>query len=219
MQRVVRRLARGADHDGHVLPLDVVPREERLERLPRRLVLGDHQEPARALVQPVDDAGPQVPCRIARIGARALEAAAREERVDQRPLSWPRAGWTTRPAGLSTTRRWASSKTTVSWMDASGSAVVAGGGSGETSMRAPAETGVEARAGGGRGGRGRAGSSAAPSSGRRRDRRARGGRRRACRGDREGRWGARGRGAGSSARVRRQTRSRDLTVASIGPTP
>ncbi len=84
VQRVVRRLARGADHDGHVLPLDVVPREERLERLPRRLVLGDHQEPARALVQPVHDAGPQVPCRIARIGARALEAAAREERVDQR---------------------------------------------------------------------------------------------------------------------------------------
>ena len=43
-------------HDGHVGPLDVVAGEQRLQTLAGALVLGDDEDAARPLVEPMDDA-------------------------------------------------------------------------------------------------------------------------------------------------------------------
>ena len=71
------------------------------------VVLGHDQEPGGAPVEPVDDA--RGAGRRRRRRGRARGAAARSRACRS---ALPAPGWTTRPAGLSTTRRWASSWTT-----------------------------------------------------------------------------------------------------------
>jgi hypothetical protein len=65
---------------------------------------GDHQQAARVAVEAVDDARPRTPAM-----PPTARPAAGQQRVDERVVAWPGAGWTTRPAGLSTISRSSSS--------------------------------------------------------------------------------------------------------------
>ena len=68
------------------------------------VVLGHDHEAAGVLVEPVDDARPL----LAADAGEAI-AAVGDQGVDQVPLQWPAAGWTTSPLGLSMTMMSASS--------------------------------------------------------------------------------------------------------------
>ena len=97
-RRVDRPRARGEPAAGQrqVDALDLAAPDLRLQRRVGLVVAGDDEQAAGVLVEPVDDPGPLG------VGAAAEELPSSSTRVGPRCEG---AGWTTRPAGLSTTAR------------------------------------------------------------------------------------------------------------------
>ena len=133
-----------AVHHRQVLLLHRARRELRGQPAVRLVALRDHDEPRRPAVQPVDDAGPQHAAHAGQVARRGGGA-----RSPACPRRVPAPGWTTRPAGLSTTSRCASSCTTRSGMSSRLRAPPAAGSGTATATRWP---GADPR----RGARGRA---------------------------------------------------------------
>jgi hypothetical protein len=82
----------------------------RFRPLPGAVVLGHQPEPARVLVEPVHDPGTGHPRASIPVGEDAEETG-RQQPVHEGAVRVTRAGWTTSPAGFSTTARCSSSKT------------------------------------------------------------------------------------------------------------
>ena len=99
------------EDEGEVLLLDRAPGELPDEGAVGLVVLGDDEQAGGAPVEPVDDAGAE---DAAHAGEVAHVARGARSRACRRAV--PAPGCTTRPAGLFTTTRWASSWTTASGM-------------------------------------------------------------------------------------------------------
>ena len=119
-----------ARHERQVLARDLARAHHRLERAVGLVGAGHHEQPGRVLVEPVDDARP--------LGMLAAGRAAGQQLGERADRVWPAAGWVTSPAGLSTTIRYSSSKTTANSAPAAGSgAPPAESGSAATRTRSP----------------------------------------------------------------------------------
>ena len=112
-------------HEREVAPLDGAAPDQLLQPRVRLVRAGDDEQARGVAVEPVDDPRPVL---VAAGGVVARAGRARASRV-----WWPVPGWTTTPAGLSTTSRCSSSQTTSRSISSASSGPASAGSSTTTS--------------------------------------------------------------------------------------